>query len=67
MMTPTFAYYLTLVRFLWVLVIPWLLYVLIWASRWLRGWSMTGSAIPMGAAAQREGEPGRGRGAILLP
>src|SRR5512147_2808128 len=26
----SFAYYLTLVRFFWFLVIPWLLYVLIW-------------------------------------
>ncbi len=28
----SFAYYVTLVRFLWILVIPWIIYVVIWLA-----------------------------------
>lgn len=37
----SFAYYLTLVRFLWFLVIPWLIYVLIWLGVIMASYGLT--------------------------
>jgi len=35
------AYYVTMVRFLWFLVVPWLLYVLIWLAVIMGGYNLT--------------------------
>ncbi len=37
----SFAYYVTLVRFLWFLVIPWLVYVLIWLAVIMASYQLT--------------------------
>lgn len=37
----SFAYYLTLVQFLWFLVIPWLLYVLVWLGVIMASYGLT--------------------------
>src|SRR5512147_1119506 len=37
----SFAYYVTMVRFLWFLVIPWLLYALIWLGVIMASYQLT--------------------------
>jgi putative membrane protein len=37
----SFAYYVTLVRFLWFLIIPWLVYVLIWLAVIMASYGLT--------------------------
>ena len=37
----SFAYYVTMVRFLWILVIPWLLYVLVWLGVIMASYQLT--------------------------